>query len=182
MEILQDVLGFLGELAVNILGLIVVVLAVAAFWTALGLLGTGIARVYGFVSGRLAERRGDGAPPMYWLTLLVRFDEHRGRFSPSVQLRGHAVLSRAWIRLELVDAAGTVRIVRRRRLAPTAIGTELSLPAFEPPDGASAEEVLGWHWDVVIEDKEGERGRWREHPRLAGYLNAEAELAEAELA
>jgi hypothetical protein len=61
-------------------------------------------------------------------------------------------------------------------LPKSAIGAELALPAFEWPGGATADEALGWHWDVVIEDEEGERARWREHPRAAGLLNAEAEL------
>jgi hypothetical protein len=94
-----------------------------------------------------------------------------------VQVRGYGELTMAWIRLELVDGDGAVRLMRRKRLAKTAIGAELPLPVFEPPEGTSVDEVLGWHWDIVIEDKEGERARWREHPRPAGYVNAEAELA-----
>jgi hypothetical protein len=117
------------------------------------------------------------APPSYGLALLIRFDEQSGSFCPSVQLRGYGELTQAWIRLELVDHEGTVRLLRRKRLARTAIGTELPLPAFKPPEGSDPDEVLGWHWDVVIEDAEGERARWREHPRPAERLNVEAELA-----
>ena len=107
----------------------------------------------------------------------MRFDDESGRFRPSVQVRGYGELTRAWIRLELVDADGAVRLVTRKRLARTAIDTELPLPAFEPPDGTRPDEVLGWHWDLVIEDEAGERARWREHPHPAACLNAEAELA-----
>jgi hypothetical protein len=177
VEVLHPVLSFLGQLAVTVLGLIVGALAVAALWVALGVLATAVTRAFKLVSRRLAERQGDETPPACWLALLVRFDEESGRFQPSVQIRGHAVLTRAWIRLELVDGSGVVRLVRKKRFARTAMGTELPLPAFESPEGTSAEEVLAWHWDVVLEDKEGERARWREHPRPASYLNAEAELA-----
>jgi hypothetical protein len=113
----------------------------------------------------------------YKLTLLVRLDEETGRFRPSVQVRSLGEPTEAWIRLELVDEHGAVRLVRKRRLPAAALGTELALPPFEPPDGATADEVLGWRWDLVLEDEGGELERWREHPRPAGQLNTEAELA-----
>jgi hypothetical protein len=177
VEVVHDVLGFLAQFAIRVLGLIAVVLAVAAFWTALGLLATAATGAYRLVCRRLAEAPAVATPPAFWLALLVRFDEDTGRFQPSVQVRGVGEFTRSWIRLELVDDSGTVRLVRRKRFARTALSTELPLPDFESPEGTSPEEVLGWHWDVVLEDKEGERARWREHPRPAGYLNAEAELA-----
>jgi hypothetical protein len=176
VEVLHDILRFLGQLAITTLGLVAVVLAVAAFSMALGLLASAVAGAFRLVSSRLAEGPRVEIPPTCSLALLVRCDEESGRFHPSVQIRGQVEFTRAWIRLELVDESGAVRLVRRRRFARTAIGTELPLPDFESPEGTSAEQVLGWHWDVVIEDKEGERARWREHPHPAYYLNAEAEL------
>ena len=111
------------------------------------------------------------------LALLVRLDESGGRLAPSVQLRGTGMLARPWVRLELVDAEGRLRLAMAKALSGDRCGTEVPLRPFEPPEGATAEEVLGWHWDVVLEDEPGcERARWREHPRAMGRLNAEAEL------
>ena len=113
----------------------------------------------------------------YGLVLLVRRDESAGRLAPSVQLRGTGVLTRPWIRLELVDRDGRLRLAVTKSLTPFVCGTEFPLRPFEPPEGATVEEVLGWHWDVVIEDEAGcERARWREHPCAVGGLNPEAEL------
>jgi hypothetical protein len=113
--------------------------------------------------------------PAWSLAFLVDVDEDAGLFRPSVQLRGSPLPLGASIRLELVDEGG-VRLANRRSLPPWAIGTELPLPAFSLPAGAGLTEVLGWHWDVVIEDERGEKARWREHPGPAGSLNPEAEL------
>jgi hypothetical protein len=172
-DFLSALLSLLAGLGLGILtGLALPLLA----WAALALLGLPVALVK-LVRAKRAARRAAWARPWYSLTLLVRLDEENGRFYPSAQLRGEGALRRAWIRLELVDNLGNLRLVMRRRLPRAAIGTELPLPDFEPPDGASAAVVLGWHWDVVIESKHGKRMRWREHPRAAGQLNAEAELA-----
>lgn len=114
-------------------------------------------------------------PPSWSLTLLVEVDEDAGLFRPSVQLRGSPLPWDARIRLELVEGR-QLRLVKRRSLPPWAIGAELPLPAFPLPDGAEIDEVLGWHWDVVIEDERRERARWREHPAPAGALNEEGEV------
>jgi len=115
-------------------------------------------------------------PHSWWLTLLVEVDNETRLLPPSVQLRGGALPFPARLRLDIVDEYGRVRLSSRRSLPPSAIGTELALTLFATPDGADVEDVLRWHWDVVIEDWRGERARWREHPAPAGALNAEAEL------
>ena len=177
MDIVLDVLALLARLLGGVAAGAAVVLAMAILAEA----AIGLGSLVSAGVRRVRERRAAGgaadAPPAFSLTLLVRLDEDGGRLCPSVQLRGSGRLTHPWIRLELVDREGRVRLLRRKRLARTAIGTELPLPAFEAPAGASPEEILGWHWDIVIEDKEGERARWREHPRPAERLNAEAELA-----
>jgi hypothetical protein len=115
--------------------------------------------------------------PCPWsLALLVRVNS--GQLWPSVQLRGCGELGwqSPWLQIELVDWDGQVRLRSGQRLPPVLIDTELPLAPFLPPDGASVEQALGWHWDVVISDAGVERARWREHPRPVGALNAEAEL------
>jgi hypothetical protein len=116
-------------------------------------------------------------PRLPWtLALLVRVNGRQ--LWPSVQIRGGGETGgQAWIQLELVDGHGEVRSRSGQRLPPQAIGTELPLPPFLPPAAASVEEALGWHWDVVISERDVELARWREHPRPSGVLNAEAELA-----
>lgn len=174
MEIVVDVLMVLAQVLGTVAVLLVVVVVGAAILE--GILAVGL-RIIALVDPDLRPPPGaPETPSQYSLTLLVRFDEHDGRFRPSVQVRGSGELTEAWIRLELVDPDGAVRLIRRKRLARAAIGTELALPAFEPPDWTTPNEVLGWYWDVVIHDKEGERARWREQPRPAERLNAEAEL------
>lgn len=131
---------------------------------------------------RWASRRTVAAPPpsppppSWFLTLLVDVDEEAELFRPSVQLRGSAVPWLTRIRLELVDEHGAIRLTSECPLPSWAIGAELPLPAFSPPDGVAVERVLAWRWDVVIEAEGRERARWREHPAAAGPLNAEAEL------
>jgi hypothetical protein len=117
------------------------------------------------------------APPPAWsLALLVEVDTDERQLQPRVQIRPHTSSWTPWIRLELVDRGGEVRARRALPLPLSAIGADLTLPRFEPPGGASLDETLGWHWDVVIYDQEREYARWREHPRPAGMLNPEAEL------
>ena len=113
---------------------------------------------------------------VYTMTLLVRLEARTGRLAPSVQIRGLNPVVRPWIRLELVDLNLRLRHVVTKELDPAAIGTEVALRPFEPPEGATAEDVLGWHWDVVLDDGGVEKDRWREHPRPVGRVNAEAEL------
>jgi hypothetical protein len=173
VEVVLDVLVAVAQ----VLGTIATVLVAVVIGA--GILEAALAvghRIMARLDPDLAPAPAPESTPLYSLTLLVRFDEQSRRFCPSVQVRGFGELTEAWIRLELVDADGAVRLVRRKRLAKTAIGTELALPVFAPPDWTTPHEVLGWHWDVVIDDKQGERARWREHPRPADRLNAEAEL------
>ena len=114
--------------------------------------------------------------PYYALALLVRLDQSSGRLAPSVQLRGTGLLTRPLIRIELVDPEGRLRLAVTKALTVHTCGTEFPLRPFEPPEGATVQEVLDWHWDVVIDEGGFERARWREHPRAVGRLNAEAEL------
>jgi hypothetical protein len=184
-SLLGDVATLLENFAEGVLVGLAVLVATALVYAlvrvSLGLVAIAIVRVHRSASNWLAARRTaatyitDGRPS-YSLTLLVRLDQRSGRLAPSVQLRGQGKLVKPWIRLELVDASGRLRHLARKR-ARRAIGAELALPPFMPPDGVAAAEALGWHWDVVIEDEQGERARWREHPRPVAYLNAEAELA-----
>jgi hypothetical protein len=176
VEIVLDVLALIVQVLVAIgtgaaIGIAMLVVLEAALGLG-ALILSAVRRVRGHHGGGSVVE----APCAWSLTLLVRLDEASGRLCPSVQLRGGGALTHAWLRLELVDREGRVRLLRRKRLPRTAIGTELPLPAFESPAGTSPEEVLGWYWDIVIEDKEGERARWRERPRPVQRLNAEAEL------
>jgi hypothetical protein len=186
-SLLESLVGLL-EVFAQLLGVLVTFLLMLFVYAALRAAVYRAAEAMGLIEREVAPAQAPRAEvpqpdvidswyvPSYSLALLVRVDEQSGRLAPSVQIRGEGRLVRPWIRLELVDTGGALRHAVRRRLWGNAIGTELALPAFEPPDGATAEEALGWHWDVVIEDEEGERARWREHPRAAGLLNAEAEL------
>ena len=109
------------------------------------------------------------------LTLLVRHDASEGVLRPSVQLRG-AEARVGSIRIELADEHERLRLSVSRPLMPGGAGGELSFPAFEPPSGATVEQALAWHWDVVLQLGDDEPFRWREHPRPMGGMNAEAEL------
>jgi hypothetical protein len=109
------------------------------------------------------------------LTLLVRHDKAEGVLRPSVQVHC-GVQSPGSIRLELADEHERLRLSVCRSFPAEAVARELSFPAFAPPGGASAEEALGWHWDVVLQVGGGEPFRWREHPRPMEGMNAEAEL------
>ncbi|MGH3033967.1 MAG: hypothetical protein ACRDON_05340 [Gaiellaceae bacterium] len=136
-----------------------------------------------FFVGRLRATRRPAAtpfwsppPPSWSLTLLVDVDHEARLFRPSVQLRGSTLQFPPTLRLELVDDSGQIRSSCERSLPPWTIGGEVALPAFTAPHGATTEDVLGWHWDVVMEDQRGELARWREHPGPAGSLNAEAEI------
>jgi hypothetical protein len=173
VETVLDVLVVLAQVLGTIAVLVVAVVIAAGVLEAILAVGQ---RIVALIDPDRPAPSATEVAPSYWLTLFVRFDEESGRFCPSVQVRGNGELTMAWIRVELVDGDGAVRLMRRKRLAKTAIGTELALTAFAVPDGVSRDEVLGWYWDIVIEDEKGERARWREQPRPAEHLNAEAEL------
>lgn len=181
METIHDVLSLLlsliAGLGIGFLAFVGAVVFLSGALYGLTLLLAISVGLFKVAHKKFLAHYGSTVQAPHTLTLLIRFDETRGHFHPSAQLRGEGPLGRAWIRLELVDRDGRLRLVRRRRLPHKSIDTELPLVAFEPPDGVSAEEVLGWRWDVVIEDRKGERARWREHPRPAGFMNAEAELS-----
>jgi hypothetical protein len=153
-------------------------------WVGVYAVVVSLVRLVGFIHHRRASRSAVvtqppswSAPPPSWsLTLLVEVDDDAGLFLPSVQLRGSALPFASRLRLEVVDEIGTIRISTESPLLESAIGREVALPAFAAPDGAVVDDVLHWHWDVVLEDWRGEQKRWREHPAPAGVLNAEAEL------
>lgn len=111
-----------------------------------------------------------------YLSLLVRVDEHTGLLSPSVQLRGDLV-SPATLHLTLVDDDEVIRHSTMLPVPADALDRELVLPAFPAPGDVTPEEALGWHWDVVVEAAGIAVDRWREHPRRAGVLGPEAEIA-----
>jgi hypothetical protein len=124
-----------------------------------------------------APRPSWSPPPLSWsLTLLVRVDEEERLFRPSVQLRGSELPFGARVRLVVVDGTGLARAACERFLPAETLDAEVALPEFPAPEGAAIEDVLGWHWDLVMADWRGERQRWREHPAPVGALNAEAEL------
>jgi hypothetical protein len=176
---------------VELLGPIDTILEVVAVIVAL-LVGARL----GFLSGKAAVGLIQGAigfarrrrtpdpvrePPAWpadWpltLTLLVRVDEGEGVLHPSVQVRGPSEPRSGRIRLELVDPDGAVRLTVKRLFPAEALNTELPLPGFAPPDGASVDQVLRWRWDIVLSGERSEL-RWRERPVPAEGLNPEAEL------
>lgn len=110
------------------------------------------------------------------LTLMVRHDKRHGQLRASVQLRGSAAGAAGSIRLELKDGDERLRLSVGRPFPAEAAGRELPFPPFAPPSGASLEEALGWHWDVVLEVGGEEPFRWREHPSRIDGVNAEGEL------
>jgi hypothetical protein len=178
VEIVLELIVVLARILATFGVLLLAGVAMAVVWRGVTLAGSHLLALLARTArARTAEPGVLVVRPAYTLTLLVRLDEATGRFCPSVQVRGLGDPTDAWIRLELVDEDGAIRLVRRKRLPAAALGTELALPPFEAPEGATADEVLDWSWDVVLEDKEGELERWREHPRPAGHLNTEAELA-----
>ncbi|HEX9824925.1 MAG TPA: hypothetical protein VGB51_11125 [Actinomycetota bacterium] len=115
--------------------------------------------------------------PFWSMSLLVDGDEDADALRPSVQLLGDPLPPRALIRIEVRDDRDVVRLRVSRDLPPAALDADLPMPAVVPPGGTGAGEVLGWRWDVVIEDPTGERARWTEWLTPAGRLNAEAEMA-----
>lgn len=153
-------------------------------WVGVYAVVVSLVRLVDFICHRRARRRAvvtpspsrSPPPPSWSLTLLLEVDDDAGLFRPSVQLRGSSLPFAARLRLEVVDESGSIRISTESPLLSEAIGREVALPAFAAPDGAVVEDVLHWHWDVVLEDWRGEQRRWREHPAPAGALNAEAEL------
>jgi hypothetical protein len=177
--ILADVLEIASnvmEVAVTIAGILTLVcLGLAALEALLEL-------IEAFWSRRRDPEETTGLPrptllrPRPRLTLLVHHDPVDDVLRPSVQLHGGVVPGPGSVRLQLADGDERVRLSIARPLPPEATNRQLPFPAFAPPDGASVEEALGWHWDVVIENGEEEPFRWREHPRPTDGVNAEAEL------
>jgi hypothetical protein len=178
-------------MGVEILGLLVNILEIVGVFVAVLVavrLGARTAEAgIGLVQGAVRFVRSRQAPepvgePLGWpadwlitLTLLVRIDEGEGVFRPSVQIRGSGDPRRGRIRLELVDPDGQVRLTLKRGFPAAALNSELPLPPFAPPAGASIDEVLRWRWDIVLSGESSEL-RWRERPAPAGGLNPEAEL------
>ena len=115
--------------------------------------------------------------PVWAMSLLVHGDEGVEALRPSIQLLGDPLPPGARIRIELRDERDVVRLRVSRDLPSDALDADLPMPEVVPPDGIGAAEVLGWRWDVVIDDPTGERARWTERLRPAGRLNAEAEMA-----
>lgn len=131
------------------------------------------------IGRRRRRRRVRGRPvskPSRSLALLVDLDEASGLLRPSVQISGPPPVRAAFVRVELVEGQGTMRLTLGRSFPPGGAGTELPLPAFAPPPDLTPAEVLRWRWDVVLEDSGGELARWEEHPALAGGVNPEGEL------
>lgn len=110
------------------------------------------------------------------MTLLVRRSADSDVLQPTVQLRGGVGPPPDAIRLELVDEDEDLRFCLCRPYKSETLSGDVSLPAFPSPGGASAEEALGWHWDVILENGAEEPYRWREHPHAVQGTNVEAEL------
>jgi hypothetical protein len=172
-ELIANVL----EVAVTIVGALVLLCFALAAVEAL------IEQVSRLVASRQPDPEETGGPPVHRilhskpeLTLLVRHGSDSDVLHPSVQLRGGIGPPTRSIRLELKDEHERLRVSVSRRFSIAERGRELQLPAFTPPEGASVEEALGWHWDLVLEHGENEPFRWREHPRAVEGTNAEAEL------
>jgi hypothetical protein len=173
-----------------------IVAVIFALWVGarVGVLtGRGVVRLAEYVSRRVVRWRAthpsapapppeppQWPPPDWSLSLLVRVDEGEGVIHPSVQVRGAGEERRGRINLELVDAEGAVRLAVKRSFPTKALNTELPLPAFVPPEGATLEDVLRWRWDITLGNGSGEPLRWQEHPSPTGVLNAEAELDQRE--
>jgi hypothetical protein len=125
-----------------------------------------------------APRSGSAstADPRWSCSLVVGVDETTGTLVPRVQLWGDDLPRRAHVRLELVSDRGVVCHRVARRLPSDASRTDIALEPFPVPDGARLDDVLGWRWDVVLDDRRGERARWRERLHPPPGLNREAEL------
>jgi hypothetical protein len=110
------------------------------------------------------------------LTLLVSHDVGKGVLRPGVQVRGAGGDRPGSIRIELIDEDERLRLSVCRPFPADASGRELAFPEFAPPEGATVEEALRWHWDVVLQLGGDEPLRWREHPLPLEGVNAEGEL------
>jgi hypothetical protein len=172
VQVLIEILEFVGVLVALVFGL---PLAVRCVRSLIALAKRAIRSASRTCGSQPAVEPPEWPPGGLGLALLVRVDEGAGVLHPAVQLRGAGERRHARIRLELVDREGTVRLTLKRAFPAEALNTELPLPSFAPPEGATLDEVLGWRWDVVLTGVRSEL-RWREHPRAAGGLNAEAEL------
>jgi len=113
---------------------------------------------------------------MWSMTLTVEVDGEPRVFSPELCLFGPDSFAGGALRLELLDEHGDVRHAERSELAPSALGTDISLRPFETPRGAEPEDVLGWCWQVAVEAAGGEPIRWRRYLAASNRLTAEAEI------
>jgi hypothetical protein len=80
------------------------------------------------------------------------------------------------LRVELVDERGTVRRLARRPLVARSLGRELRMPSFTVPHGVSADEALGWPWDIIVERDGTEVVHWRRYLEVSAAVNAEGEI------
>ena len=114
---------------------------------------------------------------MWSTTLVVGVDEERGLLSPTVHLCGRRGFADGVLHLELIDDEGVLHRLIREPLRPELIGTDMRLPTFPVPDGASPEEAVHWRWEIAVEADGIERIRW--HKRLLGAvgLGPEGEIA-----
>jgi hypothetical protein len=113
---------------------------------------------------------------MWSMTLTVEVDGEPRVFSPELCLFGPDSFTGGALRLELVDEHGAVRHAERRELTHSALGTDISLRAFETPDGAEPEDVLGWCWQIAVEAADIELIRWRRYLAASNRLTVEAEI------
>lgn len=173
VELVAEVL----EVAVTVAGVFVLVcLALAMLEALIELVAKLVARRREPMEPIELPPRPSILRPRPELTLIVCHDMREGLLRPTVQLRCGGASNPGSIRLELVDEHERLRLSVARGVHADDVGGELSFPAFEPPAGASVEEALGWHWDVVLTIGGCEPFRWREHPRPMEGINAEGEL------
>jgi hypothetical protein len=83
---------------------------------------------------------------------------------------------RGAVRVELVDEQGVTRRVARRPLPARSLGTLMRMSSLKVPAGVSADEVVRWPWDIIVEGDGRELVRWRRYLAGATSINAEAEI------
>jgi hypothetical protein len=109
-------------------------------------------------------------------TLKVGVEKAGHVLTPVVRVQGREGFAGGTLRVELVDERGAVRRVARRPLLARSLGSDLRMPSFTVPDGARADDVIGWPWDIVVEGDGMELVRWRRYLAGTTSLNAEAEI------
>lgn len=135
---------------------------------------------------RYRQRRRVRRPP-WSRTLVVEANSERVTFTPSVLIRGGRPLRGGRVRLRLIDGDRVVRAARGAPLPAAAMGEEIHLPRIDLPAGATADEMLGWQWEVSVLGRRRAHARRRVHARWAEPLvytaacktNAEGELVGA---